>query len=893
MTDFLLTKQGTTITLTFSGLDDSLTYDLNIGGGFTQAGDDGNTLYQADGQSFTSQHDDGALAWGNLNGLSTDGSSSLVITVNDAAGKTDKFAIVSALTLTAVEPFGGAIPHYPMTPIAGQSLVVDGFQTNSGTEYRFEGIDYVKGKAFTPAGLQNEGAVQREEGAAILTGNGIYYAKDRSLRPGESIHVTIIPSSGAFTGLAVGETRIDIGNYATSQHSMPLLFRTGPTEWEMKTILVAEQGKQYLRMVIGEGAEWPNGPLPYEGKPVSILINRGTGGETNKIMWQVTGAYAHGQGTYTDNSLSENAPFGLCHNAHKDFEPYATVTSFKHGVLEQDPEKLPSLRLAPWVPTLEEQRQTWDQYNVKIARATALIKTVKPSGQLTKEEIEDIKTYYKTSGYPHSNLQNSNVFAFEIWSNCTEFYRLTGDVWFLDHAARIAEQFLLVGLKSEGVLAATMDSHGLGTVERFVKMPGIFPHMRRCFYNDKKELITQDDTAQASLLKASAAFCLQVAKDQSLWGKVVPDGDPNQLGETYRERSLSYLDNLELAISNMVPYRLNEDTFVFEYPLVQGSSVVAYNRWFLSIVALPEAASALELFDVHPERIEYYDKMVQAGIENIKSSVNEVNHEEGLIWNWPYRFDNPTPPAPAEDFGHGRATLNGLRRFYESGRYQLSEEELRRFIRAYLLQCYDPKTQTFSFYTDGSVGTKGRKTDSGAKLLVFGKYFHEFDDWFLESASKDKDVLSIMAVMLRRAEKWGLEGDITHGGTTINMDFVDIDHAGNAADGSYGVVGYDYRMGTFEIKASQWASVLAADPNIGNAGSWSNSLPTASANWYEASKFANWLTTGNAYKGAYQYNSGGTLTNVLTRAQMIDLGTIFYVLPTEDEWYKAAYFKSD
>ncbi|MEE9369122.1 MAG: hypothetical protein V3V05_09720, partial [Pontiella sp.] len=102
LTDFLLNKQGTTITLTFSGLDDSLIYNLNIGGGFTAFRNNGDTLYAAGGKSFTNKHDDGALAWGNLNGLTTDGSSRLVITVSDAPGKVDEFALVSALTLTAV-----------------------------------------------------------------------------------------------------------------------------------------------------------------------------------------------------------------------------------------------------------------------------------------------------------------------------------------------------------------------------------------------------------------------------------------------------------------------------------------------------------------------------------------------------------------------------------------------------------------------------------------------------------------------------------------------------------------------------------------------------------------------------------------------------------------------
>ncbi len=137
LTDFLLNKQGNTITLTFAGLDDSLTYNLNIGGGFTQGGDDGNTLYQADGQSFTSQHDDGALAWGNLDGLSTDGSGVLVITVDDQIGKSNDFAMVAALTLTAVSVTG---------PVAVQLAVVE-YNATNGT-LNLTATDITEGQTF-------------------------------------------------------------------------------------------------------------------------------------------------------------------------------------------------------------------------------------------------------------------------------------------------------------------------------------------------------------------------------------------------------------------------------------------------------------------------------------------------------------------------------------------------------------------------------------------------------------------------------------------------------------------------------------------------------------------------------------------------------------------------
>jgi len=86
------------------------------------------------------------------------------------------------------------------------------------------------------------------------------------------------------------------------------------------------------------------------------------------------------------------------------------------------------------------------------------------------------------------------------------------------------------------------------------------------------------------------------------------------------------------------------------------------------------------------------------------------------------------------------------------------------------------------------------------------------------------------------------------GSTTINMDFVTVGNAGNGTDDTgYGAVSYNYRIGTYEVTAAQWAAVRAAAPAVGNAGysGWTGSQPTAGTSWYEAARFCNWLTTGN------------------------------------------------
>ena len=157
-------------------------------------------------------------------------------------------------------------------------------------------------------------------------------------------------------------------------------------------------------------------------------------------------------------------------------------------------------------------------------------------------------------------------------------------------------------------------------------------------------------------------------------------------------------------------------------------------------------------------------------------------------------------------------------------------------------------------------------------------------------------VVGLMLVTGAQAES------ITHGTTTVNMDFVDIGHAGNAADSTgYGAVDYGYRIGKLEVTIEQFMAARAADTRISNGDEdiWNNGslsvvgvgAPASSLKWYEAAKFCNWLTTGDAFNGAYQFENYVLMG--VDRDAALDAYGAAYVLPTEDEWCKAAYFKPD
>ncbi|VGO14797.1 hypothetical protein PDESU_03366 [Pontiella desulfatans] len=128
-----------------------------------------------------------------------------------------------------------------------------------------------------------------------------------------------------------------------------------------------------------------------------------------------------------------------------------------------------------------------------------------------------------------------------------------------------------------------------------------------------------------------------------------------------------------------------------------------------------------------------------------------------------------------------------------------------------------------------------------------------------------------------------------------DMVFVPIGDAGNSADTTgYGAVGYEFQISQTEVSYHQWQ-----DSGIGGGNSWVGTLgteaPAASVTWHQAARYCNWLTSGNADNGAYTIGAGDKVTavtahNGLAMDALVATHGVVYVLPTEDEWYKAAYY---
>jgi formylglycine-generating enzyme required for sulfatase activity len=75
----------------------------------------------------------------------------------------------------------------------------------------------------------------------------------------------------------------------------------------------------------------------------------------------------------------------------------------------------------------------------------------------------------------------------------------------------------------------------------------------------------------------------------------------------------------------------------------------------------------------------------------------------------------------------------------------------------------------------------------------------------------------------------------------------------------------------------------------GSASDWEN-RPVNYVSWYDAARYTNWLTTGNTETGVYTLTGPTTVSAIMDHQLAAAAYGTAYFIPTEDEWYKAAYY---
>jgi formylglycine-generating enzyme required for sulfatase activity len=163
---------------------------------------------------------------------------------------------------------------------------------------------------------------------------------------------------------------------------------------------------------------------------------------------------------------------------------------------------------------------------------------------------------------------------------------------------------------------------------------------------------------------------------------------------------------------------------------------------------------------------------------------------------------------------------------------------------------------------------------------------------------------------------------------TLNIPVVEVGNPHNANDGTgFGGVPYTYSIGTYEVTNSQYAeflnsvdptglntlglytdphmnsdanggidfSSIAADGSKYSIKSGRGDNPVVFVTWYSALRFANWMHNGqgngSTESGSYTLTGGMPVPSNASSIARNPGAT--WVLPTENEWYKAAYYDAD
>ena len=297
-----------------------------------------------------------------------------------------------------------------------------------------------------------------------------------------------------------------------------------------------------------------------------------------------------------------------------------------------------------------------------------------------------------------------------------------------------------------------------------------------------------------------------------------------------------------------------------------------------------------------------------------------------------YRFATRSNQEPGNEIG---AAANRVNYIAADGRMTVTQEPLIDPAQNYLTNVGAMSGSRSSYGTFDQNGNVWELLDTGGGLggntLLRGGAWTSFTT-YLASGYR----LSVLATTAASNAGFRLAAAATPA-QQVTLTMLPVADAGNAADTAtgFGAAGYEFTIARTAVTIGQYTAFLNAvaktDPHrlynpalgtdrnvggitrVGLPGSYSYSVlnidgntadrPITYVSWFDAARFANWMTNGQprgpqtartTENGSYnlaRFPGGRAAPRNVVNPNTRRPPTFF--LPTENEWYKAAYFSPD
>ncbi len=495
---------------------------------------------------------------------------------------------------------------------------------------------------------------------------------------------------------------------------------------------------------------------------VTILVVRGRGDDDDKLHWYAAvGEGAYGKGVSTVEDLPDEAPVAIAY-----WLPLRGLRvrydNFRHGVpgeaVEKRLEKIADSPPCPWSEVGDTYNYV-ERYRTGMHVQKYLPEQLPAAGPVKPGEIAAFKKYVTEYPLCAGNYNNDLLYGPTCVAQQTlhGLYEITGDLELLN--LEIAHADAIMGHRNDpetSIVYISGDRH-----------PD-WPHYFSAKYKNGKLQPLSFGVSDYAVLQRAGWAMLDILKRKDLWDKKCPVPDKYGFGRTYRDRAETYLEMTIECYDNLFKYTLRPDAegdekYIMRFPDPRKGQVrictvpeqwwgntYAYNRWFGAIVALPLAARSMEILDVHPDKVRFYDKVVQASWDHLLEKAWTWKGKYGEAYAWKY-IDDPGREH-TEQVAHAAADLRQIYEFYVSGRYDMKDRDMRRFANTILNM--HKGGRKMSTNVDGTGPVRGFRLLS--HYVVYGEFRPEIYEIFIPLCAEGGTPLTRLEVLRYRARKFGL-----------------------------------------------------------------------------------------------------------------------------------------